>query len=233
MLITHGKDECHLSTLLECGNCHWTGYHLRFLDKLALDVTFDNFSLPISSFSKACPQCKESFSVSANKVLNVDSNLFNVIDNKKPQFKNILSFDEVFPLLFDNKEKITDFYESYVYYNIINEGVYRFHSQSFKTYRLNVFTAEAFVLLSELSPTGFVDSYYSEIAFNALSRRFDMSDNKNWVEQLSPVVSAALHSDNIFSIINKILNSSDAYDFNNHACLGVIQSLFNCDIDRG
>lgn len=87
---------------------------------------------------------------------------------------------------------------------VAEDLVYRFWHQSFKVYLLQPTTEAIVALLRELAPGELgLNPWFEEIVKEGTGRKFDMSDNKNWVSATRPVIDAFFHARYMLEMVAK------------------------------
>ncbi|MEI7719483.1 MAG: hypothetical protein WCI72_06440, partial [archaeon] len=104
-----------------------------------------------------------------------------------------------------NLEKIDSCLNSFNSQMGYEEVLYRFFCQSLKVFSANGFTSSGFELLKSLDPKDkkSLDESYSTIVKDALSRKFSLEMNNNWVSSTQPVVDAFLQTKYFLEMASK------------------------------
>lgn len=87
---------------------------------------------------------------------------------------------------------------------VAEDLVYRFWHQSFKVYLLQPTTEAIVTLLRELAPgERGLNPWFEEIVKEGTGRKFDMSDNDDWVRATRPVIDAFFHARYMLEMVAK------------------------------
>ena len=72
----------------------------------------------------------------------------------------------------------------------IEDGFYRFYHQSFKVYHVQQATEEICKVLQSLLPNRPMNPWFCKIIAEGTGREFEMSHNREWLDQTRPILEA-------------------------------------------
>lgn len=80
--------------------------------------------------------------------------------------------------------------------------VYRFYHHSFKVYKVQQWTSDAFLLFRKFSSEEMND-FFLRIVREGTSKPFSMEHNDNWYEEAKPLLDAYLHMIHLMELVVK------------------------------